>query len=290
MQLRNLILLAGLPILGAGCDDKQTLKADSAVVQADAGAGRQDAQTSLGDAARGDGSQGDAGPKIVKGPKGTFAGGEVATWAKVDGQGSILEVGVTVAAATLEGAAAEEAVFIEFAKDVQTKTFLNHLGFDFNPKGHGPPKVYDVPHFDFHFYGIDQATREAIDCKAEKMPEQAAIPAPFIIPGVGPEPDGTCAPKMGVHAIDPTSPEMSRSNPKPFTLTRVLGYTAGKLAFLEPMVTQAYLKEHKDFKLTFPAAPGVTTAWPTTVSGTYDATAKTWSFVLTDFVGAGTKK
>src|SRR5688500_14232731 len=33
---------------------------------------------------------------------------------------------------------------------------------DWNPGGHEPPGIYDKPHFDFHFYTIDEAERHAI--------------------------------------------------------------------------------------------------------------------------------
>ena len=48
---------------------------------------------------------------------------------------------------------------------------------------------------------------------------------------------------MGVHAIDMTSPEF---HGKPFTETFIYGYDKGKLIFLEPMVTQAFLQSKPD--------------------------------------------
>lgn len=41
-------------------------------------------------------------------------------------------------------------------------TPFKYLMVDWNPHGHGPPNVYDKPHFDAHFYLQDDAERRAI--------------------------------------------------------------------------------------------------------------------------------
>ena len=38
----------------------------------------------------------------------------------------------------------------------------DHVTVDWNPHGHIPEGVYNVPHFDFHFYVIDSTARNAI--------------------------------------------------------------------------------------------------------------------------------
>ena len=111
------------------------------------------------------------------------------------------------------------------------------------------------------------------------------LPAPYIIPGTGTEPDGTCVPDMGVHAIDPTSPELDPNAPQPFTETLILGYHAGKLAFLEPMVTQQYLKDRNEFTLDvpMPQSLGKSTMWPSKLSMRFDAAANEYMNELYDF-------
>lgn len=67
--------------------------------------------------------------------------------------------------------------------------------------GH-PPKPFETPHFDFHFYTISDSARRAIDCTDKLKP--AALPAGYTmedmtIPGIGLL-VGTCVPRMGMHA------------------------------------------------------------------------------------------
>ena len=50
-------------------------------------------------------------------------------------------------------------------------TRYQFVQFGWNPKGHEPPGVWDVPHFDFHFYTIDVATKGAI------LPGEGDVPA-----------------------------------------------------------------------------------------------------------------
>lgn len=56
-------------------------------------------------------------------------------------------------------------------------------------------------------------------------------------------PADTAVERMGLHGIDPASPEFRGS---PFTHTFLYGYHAGRLVFVEPMVTLAYLKSRAD--------------------------------------------
>ena len=36
------------------------------------------------------------------------------------------------------------------------KNFYTHVLIDWNPKGHEPAHIYDLPHFDIHFYTSTQ--------------------------------------------------------------------------------------------------------------------------------------
>ncbi|HUQ15714.1 MAG TPA: hypothetical protein VM094_06635 [Gemmatimonadales bacterium] len=56
---------------------------------------------------------------------------------------------------------------------------------DWNPKGHGGP--YTAPHFDFHFYRIPLAERDAIDpetpeyaARAANLPAADRLPAGYV--------------------------------------------------------------------------------------------------------------
>ena len=59
------------------------------------------------------------------------------------------------------------------------------MELDWNPKGHGGP--YTAPHFDFHFYRIPLAERDAIDprspdyaARAAKLPAGRELPAGYV--------------------------------------------------------------------------------------------------------------
>jgi len=125
----------------------------------------------------------------------------------------------------------------------------DHITMDWNPKGHIPPGIYDVPHFDFHFYTMSMAERTKITNKGddvarcEKHPEDRFKPAGFILP------PGTIEADMGAHWVDPTSPEL---NGKPFSSTFIYGTYDGHLTFWEPMASHAFLKSQPDFKKDLP--------------------------------------
>lgn len=116
----------------------------------------------------------------------------------------------------------------------------NHCEVDWNPHGHDPLFAYGVPHFDFHFYMIS-------------MEEQAAvIPGPdtvTVAPQYIPKDYVTgviAVPNMGTHWADTTAPEF---HGQPFTATFIYGFYQGKMTFLEPMITKAFLETHPDFHL-----------------------------------------
>jgi hypothetical protein len=131
----------------------------------------------------------------------------------------------------------------EFVLDLPqgNPTPFKHIGFNWNPGGHEPPGIYDQPHFDFHFYLIPEADRLAIiptdtaafNARARNYPSPEFVPAGYIAP----VPLGI--PQMGVHWIDPTSPEF---NGQPFSKTFIYGSWNGKLIFAEPMITKAMIE------------------------------------------------
>ena len=115
-------------------------------------------------------------------------------------------------------------------------TPYEHVFLGWNPGGHEPPGVYDVPHFDFHFYttsnesrvAIDRSVDPAFDEKAARHPSGARAPEGYV-----PIPGGV--PLMGTHWVDPTTPEL---NGQPFTTTFIFGSWDGELTFTEPMITR----------------------------------------------------
>ncbi|WP_373998141.1 DUF5602 domain-containing protein [Bdellovibrio bacteriovorus] len=120
----------------------------------------------------------------------------------------------------------------------------NHMVINWMPHGHEPDGIYNRPHFDFHFYFIDEATRKAITCMGAdreiclKQPDPDKLP-PFYVGG----PEGV--PQMGWHWVDMRSPEY---NGKPFTTTYIYGYYDANLIFIEPMITREFLLKKKKFE------------------------------------------
>lgn len=127
--------------------------------------------------------------------------------------------------------------------EVGPNTGYNHVVLDWNPVGHVPEGIFNVPHFDVHFYLISGEEREAITFHgsgrelAMKAPDPQLVPAGYVIP-----PDAAVD-RMGMHGLDPAGREF---NGQPFTHNFIYGYHKGELMFVEPMVSLAFLQSLPD--------------------------------------------
>jgi hypothetical protein len=176
---------------------------------------------------------------------------------------------------------------------------------DWNPGGHEPAGVYDVPHFDFHFYTIGREQRDAIDpailgdsaylARSGNLPpasEQAPLYVPLGAPGV----PLSAVPHMGVHWADLRSQELQGmfGHPeayRPFTTTFLHGSWDGAFIFDEPMITRAFIMARKgarelaqrDTVMPLQGAAHVRTPgmYPSAYRVTYDAQAKEYHIALT---------
>lgn len=119
------------------------------------------------------------------------------------------------------------------------------IGLNWNPTGHPPPMVYTVPHFDFHFYMISLAERNAIDPADPTFATKAAnLPAAdFRATGYVADAPANAIAHMGLHWTDSSAPEF---HGQAFTRTFINGSWDGRFIFFEPMVTRAYLLTHPD--------------------------------------------
>ena len=126
------------------------------------------------------------------------------------------------------------------------------MELDWNPKGHGGP--YVAPHFDFHFYRISLAERDAIDPATPEYAERAAnLPAAEQLPAgyvaahllMNLTPAQAAVPKMGLHWVDTKSPELPPQN-QPFTATFIVGSWDGRVIFDEPMITRDFILAQRD--------------------------------------------
>lgn len=219
-------------------------------------------------------------------------GGQLCSWARVQGS-SVIDVGVTVPLASIEGApASHQMAWPPVANanlDVpQTSASgLTEFTFYWEPMGH-PPKPMETPHYDFHFYLIPAAEREAITCNELEKPAQ--LPAGYELPDEKlPEEMakaigvstlvGVCVPTMGMHALETTALTAT----EPMRGTMVIGYYKQKPIFIEPMISRAMLLEKKSFDLPIPAIPGMSGTHPTVFRADYDAVANAYRFTFSGF-------
>jgi hypothetical protein len=180
------------------------------------------------------------------GPVVAIGKGTARSWVNYDEQGAPRAVGIALDEAALKGlpetstgkgCCSESEYVLELPGDAP-KPF-DHIAINWNPKGHEPAGIYDKPHFDFHFYMIKPADREKITAKdddAKKCIRALAADA---------MPDGyvlipeTAMPRMGAHMVNPKGREFQG---KLFTRTLIYGAYDGRMTFIEPMITKAYLE------------------------------------------------
>jgi hypothetical protein len=120
------------------------------------------------------------------------------------------------------------------------------MGLDWNAHGHMPPGVYDIPHFDFHFYMVDRQSvaairtgvcPELVDCEDR---ERARLPVAAEYLPAGYMDVGAVVPQMGNHLLSSASPELA-TPPQRFTHTMIYGAYDGAITFVEPMITREFL-------------------------------------------------
>lgn len=127
----------------------------------------------------------------------------------------------------------------------KNKSPFKYMVINWEPHGHIPADVYDTPHFDFHFYMMDDIARNQIavgPCPGVMNCAQTEIAILPLRSGyIHPDFSNTqlTFARMGNHWIDSTSPEFNGGK---FTQTFIQGSYGGHLAFYEPMVSLAYLQ------------------------------------------------
>jgi Domain of unknown function (DUF5602) len=187
--------------------------------------------------------------------------GQARTYVARDRTGAALEVGVAMDEAALEGLPATGSVAVSGHEHHDSYILSLPAGsgmpyrfveLNWNPNGHGGP--YTAPHFDFHFYRVPQAERDAIDPAVAGYAERAAnFPRPEQFPAgyvsshtlMNLSPAQAAVPKMGLHWLDLASPELPPKN-QPFTATFIVGSWDGKVIFDEPMITRDFILAQRD--------------------------------------------
>jgi hypothetical protein len=243
-----------------------------------------------------DSKQADVSTGRSLGATSTVGNGTVSSYAELDKNGAPRAIGIVFQASALEGlpsAVSDEHHCFDRNQDgkidPQTECFAAHewiiplpseaarrpdvlfkwIGLNWNPHGHIPPKVYDLPHFDVHFY-IDPIEKifaiesgpcghEFVRCDQFKI---ATKPLPANYMHADFKNVDAVAPAMGNHLIDPTSPEF---HGKKFTRTWVYGVYDGRVTFFEEMLTREYMLSQPSacFPIKSPPAVNVRGYYPT---------------------------
>jgi hypothetical protein len=164
---------------------------------------------------------------------------------------------------------------------------------NWNPEGHLPPAppVWSAAHFDFHFFMVEPALiqgirtgpcAEFIHCEdsaraSTPLPEQH-VPEGYIDVGAA-------VAGMGNHLVDARDPELA--DPKlGFSRTFIYGAYDGKLIFLEPMVSHAFLssRPQRCTPVRAPKAYAIAGYYPTSYCVRYDAASATYRVTLEGLV------
>jgi hypothetical protein len=122
----------------------------------------------------------------------------------------------------------------------------DHVSLDWAQMGHGPEGVYDVPHFDVHFYMIDPSQQMSIvtDRTYPNGPEVFTFKGPNTVPySYFP---GPFVEMMGTHWIRKDDFFPLIFNREPFKHTFIYGTHEDKLIFIEPMITLEVLRSREN--------------------------------------------
>jgi len=148
--------------------------------------------------------------------------------------------------------------------DTGPRTGYDHVVLDWNPAGHIPEGVYNVPHFDVHFYLISGGEREAITFHGEGRELAMMAPDPQLVPAGYVVPPDTAVDRMGMHGLDPAGHEF---HGQPFSHNFIYGYYKGELMFVEPMVSLSFLESLPD--MTSPVKKPQRYSYPAWYPATY---------------------
>lgn len=212
-------------------------------------------------------------------PTHPIGNGVARAWVSENKNGEPVAVGLNFTAKSLENLPSTPASYVFILPKNKGRNFYTHVLLDWNPEGHEPPGVYDLPHFDVHFYIITNEERLAIGPydteQFENFPAGTYVP-PVYFPGPG-------VPQMGVHWIDGLSPEF---NGGVFSKTFIWGSYDGKFIFWEPMVTLDYLLSRPDdvIDLRQPSAYQTDGYYATKYKVSYSVNPKEYTVALLDLV------
>lgn len=190
---------------------------------------------------------------VFKGPEIEIGNGIVRSWISVKKETGIPdEIGIVMTPGALTGlpdGTDHPTHVIPLHLKAKQLTLFDHIGLNWNPHGHQPPGVFDIPHFDIHFYMISVEEQLAIpawspstDAAFNNYPPTGFMPSDY---GTPPGP-ATAEPQMGKH----WSP-VNMAPYLPFSKIMIYGSYDGELTFVEPMITLDYLLTNPTFSANY---------------------------------------
>ncbi|NHN61573.1 MULTISPECIES: hypothetical protein [Halorussus] len=186
--------------------------------------------------------------------------GTVTAYATTTPKATVESLGVHVDGAAMDAFDDEEVKApLAFPAQTAAGNALDHhqfrfVRFEYLPEGHIPKGVYDVPHFDFHFFMLDESIVETIErgparysIPEAQMPEDHIRP-PLVDTDDDGEPDAPLVEsKRGEPITDPGFTEYQEDGE--FTHTHLYGgYDPdgdgeGRLILFEPMLTTDFVDQ-----------------------------------------------
>ena len=234
----------------------------------------------------------DQNDKFIAGESATIGGATISTWARVNGGGKVIWVGLTMPVSLAEnmpppGSGPAGAIAtLNYPAVVQQTTYFNNAEVQANLHGHPTNPGYQTtnrysePHFDFHFYSIPVAQVLTIPFRPPFPPLQS-VPADRLPAGYA-QPEFS-VPQMGRHA----APFSEFTAVGPLDATMIAGFLpdASYMHFMEPMVSQDFLLARQNFTLPVPqpAVLGRATQYPTECVVLYDKDADAYHIVFKGF-------
>lgn len=171
---------------------------------------------------------------VERGESSAVGDGEATTYAVTEDE-EVTAVGIRLTEGALEDLGDETVkAHLGFPESVDGTPF-EFAGIDWSRGGHEPEGVYNVPHFDIHFYMVPEEEVEEIQhIRNYDTPiAEDQMPPGYVR-------TNEVVPEMGEHLIDPNGREFEEGNE--FTHTFVWGAYEGDLTFYEPMIANEFLE------------------------------------------------
>ncbi|MEW6126009.1 MAG: DUF5602 domain-containing protein [Acidobacteriota bacterium] len=223
--------------------------------------------------------------RTVYGEPKPIGNGDMRSWVRLNKAGKPVAVGIALSESALTGLPLElpngemgVEYVLHFPKSAPVAPF-NHIGVNWNPKGHPPEHIYNVGHFDFHFYMISESERAAITAQGEDLERCKKKPADEFVPQdyfYAPETEHA---NMGSHWVDKNAHEFHGHH---FTSTMIYGSYNGHFTFIEPMITKAFIESKPCFSqpVKQPAKFEKAGYYPTSYSIQFDPVNKVYNIAL----------